>query len=531
MAVKTFAPGARCAFRFLLVAFLGLLAGCASGPSPVAAPKLVVVLIVDGLPESQVAETRDKLGPDGLRRFLDRGAWFTKAHYGHGVTLTAPGHAVVLTGAYPHRTGIIANEWRDPMTGEREYCMADASATYIGHKTSKLGGTSPKNLRVETVGDVLKRMNPGSKVVAISGKDRGAILPAGKTGTAYMYQAQTGEFASSTFYMKEHPRWVTEFHARQPANRYFHAQWMGLRMGDGQDKPGPLFYGALLTSPFADELALDFARAGVAGERLGQRGPSDILAVSLSAHDYVSHEYGPESHLAQDHLLHLDRMLEAFFRDLDAAVGKDNYLAVLTADHGFMPSPEFSRLQGRDAGRLDSTQLLARLNAELGKRFGDGRWAMAMSAQGVLFDRTLLAARHLDRAVLEQEARRILLSQEGIAAVFTRSEIESAKEDGAGLFAQVRRSWFPERSPDLFIVLKPYWMYGVAGSSGSTHGSPYDYDTHVPILFYGPAWVNAARIDARVEVVDIAPTLARMLSIPAPSASEGKPLPLEAPRQ
>src|SRR5688572_17518332 len=218
--------------RLLAVALAVLLSACTvpqtttSGDAPAGAkPRLVVFLVVDGLPQRQVVDYRDQLAPDGLARFLDRGAWFSDAHYGHAHTATAPGHAVMLTGAYPHRTGIIGNDWRDPATGSTVYCTGDPAHTYIGHKTDKLDGTSPKNLLVETVGDVLKRANPGSKVIAISGKDRGAILPAGKSGVAYMYQDDTGQFATSTYYMKEHPAWVGEFHARRPADRYFGMEW------------------------------------------------------------------------------------------------------------------------------------------------------------------------------------------------------------------------------------------------------------------------------------------------------------------
>ena len=182
-------------------------------------------MAVDGLPQWQVMAYRDQLAPDGLRRFLDRGAWFSDARYGHAFTVTGAGHAVMLTGAYPHRTGIIGNDWRDRVTGEPEYCTGDTAHTYIGHKTKPLDGTSPKNLMVETVGDLLRRADPSAKVIAISGKDRGAILPAGKTGVAYMYMDETGQFASSTFYMKQHPAWVTAFHAGKPAYKHFKPTW------------------------------------------------------------------------------------------------------------------------------------------------------------------------------------------------------------------------------------------------------------------------------------------------------------------
>jgi predicted AlkP superfamily pyrophosphatase or phosphodiesterase len=543
-------------FRFMLfTAVVALAAACAATnpvPAPVTGgkPRLVVLFVVDGLPQRQVVDYWDQLAPDGFKRFLDRGAWFTDAQYGYAYTVTAAGHATMLTGAYPHRSGIIGNEWRNPVTGETEYCAGDTSATYIGHKTNKLDGTSPRNLKVESLGDVMKRVDPRSKVIGISGKDRGAILPAGKDGVAYMYQAQTGQFASSTYYMKEHPKWVDAFNAKKPADAYFHLEWRPLlddrayarslpdgqkwyakggklpkTLGEGQDKPGPLFYGALLPTPFGDDLTLAFARAAVAGEELGRDAAPDLLIVSLSSHDYINHAYGAESRLSHDHFLYLDRALQDFLSDLDVAVGRDNYIAVLTADHGFMPAPEYSQSLGRDAGRIVAAQLLAKVNAALVKRYGEGNWALGISAQAVVLNKPLLTEKKVNVVELSEEARKVLLAEPGVAAVYTRAELEGNTRAGAPLFDLMRKSWNRELSGDLQMGLKPYWMYG--GGNMTTHGSPYPYDTNVPILLYGPPWIPPGRVDKRVEVADIAPTLAKFLRVPVPSSCEGKPLPLE----
>lgn len=534
---------------------LALLGGCATttAPAPSARPKLVVFLVIDGFPQRQVVDYRDQLAPDGFRRFLDRGTWFADAHYGHSFTVTAAGHATMLTGAYPHRTGIIGNEWRNPQTGEAEYCTGDTAYTYIGHKTNKLDGTSPKNLNVETVGDVLKRADARSKVIGISGKDRGAILPAGKTGTAYMYMSQTGEFASTTYYMKEHPGWVKAFHANKPADAYFHREWKPLlsdgayakslpdeqkwyakggklpkTMGEGMDKPGPLFYGQLLPSPYGDELALAFARAAIAGEDLGKDDAPDILSVSLSGHDYVNHAYSAESRLSHDHTLQLDRLLQSFFRDLDASIGPDNYLVVLTADHGFMPAPDYSLSLGRNAGKQSGSQTVARTNAELAKQFGEGQWVLGFSALAAVLNQPLIAEKKLDANVVAEAVRKQLVTEPGIAVAYTRAELESGSRTGAPYFDAMRKSFNRERSGDVQYVLKPYWM--MTSSSATTHGSPHEYDNHVPILMYGPKWTAAGRVDTRVEVVDIAPTLAGILGVAPPAAAEGKPLPLAGAR-
>ncbi len=539
----------------LLAACSGVPLGTATPPTAAARPKLVVFLVVDGLPQRQVLAYRDQLAPDGFARFLDRGAWYAQARYSHSFTVTAAGHATMLTGAYPHRTGIIGNDWRDPATGAMVYNTGDIAAKYIGHATKPLDGTSPRNLKVETVGDVLRRADPRAKVIAISGKDRGAILPAGKTGVAYMYMGETGQFASTTHYMAQHPAWVTDFNGRRLADRYFKTEWkpllpeaayarsvpdsqpwygtrggkLPMAMGAATDAaPTPAFYGALLRSPFGDALSLDFARAAIAGEGLGRDEATDILAVSLSGHDYVNHAWSAESRLSHDHFLHLDRMLQDFFRDLDASVGRGNYLAVLTADHGFMPAPEMAAAKGEASGRISSSQLLGRVNAGLEKKFGEGKWLLGNSAASLLLDKRLAAQKNVDLDAVADEARTLLLAEPGINTAYTRRELLSGSRAGAPFFEASRKSWHPDVSGEVQFTLKPNFMFG-SSTSIATHGSPHEYDNHVPLLFWGPSWVRAGRVDTPVEIVDIAPTLARLLGVAAPAASEGKPLPFPLP--
>ncbi|WP_349740665.1 alkaline phosphatase family protein [Roseateles cavernae] len=544
--------------RALLLSALGaaLLAGCASGPpslAPVAGkPKLIVFLVVDGLPQRQVLSYRDQLQPDGFKRFLDRGAWFANAHYGHGHTVTAAGHAVMLSGAYPQKSGIIGNEWRDRETGETVYCTGDSAHQYIGHKTAPLAGTSPKNYKVETVGDVLRGLQPESKVIGISGKDRGAILPAGHKGQAYMYMSESGQFASSTYYMAAHPAWVSGFNAAKPADAFFKKSWTPLLpesayarsvpdgqpwqssggngnqlpavIGDKHEKPGPLFYANIVPSPFGDEITLAFARAAIEGEQLGADDKTDILSVSLSSHDYINHAFGPESRLSHDHLLHLDRYLQAFFQYLDAKVGAGNYVAMLTADHGFADTPEWAKSQGKDADRINPALTLGWLNAELAKQFGEPKLARGYSAAGLLFDERAIKARGLKSADVYAAAKKLLLQVDGVADVFTLDQMQGSDTQTPYL-AAMRKSWHPDIAAPLQIVVKPNWLYSSRGG-GSSHGTPYEYDTQVPILAWGPAWVGRGEVKQRVEVADIAPTLAAILQVPAPAQSQGRPLPL-----
>ena len=539
--------------RTLLVA-LGLLLGCASveKPAPVAGgrPRLVVLFVVDGFPERQAVDYRDQLSPDGFERFFTRGAWFTNAHYRYATTETCPGHATIVTGAYPHRTGVVANQWFDPATGRNEGCSDDPSAPWIGGGGKGNEGYSPRNLRVESLGDVLLRADSHSKVISISAKPRSAVMTAGKRGTAYILQDGTGQFASTRYYMQSLPRWAVDFNAAKPADAYFGAEWRPLlaeaaysrslpderpwyapggklpkKMAAG-GAPNAAFYEEIAATPFADDLELAFARAAIAGESLGRDESPDLLVVCLSSHDLVNHEYGAESRISHDHVLQLDRLLAEFLNDLDTSVGRENYVAVLTADHGFMPAPEQSRLQGRDAGRVPIGPFMAQLQAGLVKKFGEGQWMVRWNEQGVIVNRRLAKAKGVDLDALAHEARALALAQPGVAEAYIRAEVEGRTRAGSGHFDAVALSYDRDRSPDVEIVLKPYWMWG-GGSVGTTHGSPYEYDTNVPVLFYGPNWILPGRIDTPVDVSGIAPTLAMLLKVPPPPASEGRVLPLE----
>jgi hypothetical protein len=534
-------------FGVLVLLFACLVqAAIAAGNSP----KLVVVIVVDGLPQDQVLKYRDQYGAGGFNLLLQRGAWFGNAHHAHAVTLTAPGHAAVLSGAYPYQSGIIANEWIDRNTQTAVYCTGDPAHTYIGEETKKLDGTSPANLRVTTLGDELRYRNGGqSRVFAVSGKDRGAILLAGKTGTAYMYMDKTGRFASTTYYMKEHPQWHERYYAGRPQDRWVGKSWTlalpepaySRSIADGQKwfpnyrgmgskipmtlagKPDAAYYGSVMGTPYGDELTLEFARAAIEGENLGRNPASvpDLLGVSLSTHDYINHGFGPESRESQDHMLHLDRSLAGFFRYLDKRIGFDNVLVALTADHGFLNVPEYSQSQGLPGLRIDSGKLMSDLNKQLAARFGPGTYATHLSYPTIHLDTRLIDANSLDRTEVEAAASRILTENPAIAAVYTRTQLENGALPGGRVATLVQRAWHRQLSGDLYVVQKPYAMFG---SNVATHGSPYTYDTNVPLMLFGPRWIRPGPAATYAEVVDLAPTLAYLLETRMPSASEGRVL-------
>jgi hypothetical protein len=527
----------------LLGVFFALAVRAAAGPA------LVVVIVIDGAPQEQLVKYRDLYGPGGFTRLLEGGAWFGDAHHGQAITTTAPGHAAILTGTYPYRHGIIDNEWIDRNSLAQVYCTGDTAHAYIGHDTKKLDGTSPANLRVSTVGDELKYSNNGqSKVITVSGKDRGAILLAGKRGTAYMYMDRSGSFASTTFYMKEHPRWHTQFYEGKPQERWLGQSWplllpeaaytrsvaeggqrayagMGSRFPFTlpQADKLPAYYAALMRSPFGDDATLEFVRAAIEGENLGSNpaGVADILGISLSTHDYVNHAFGPESRVSQDHLLRLDRALAGFFLYLDRRIGLDKVLIAVTSDHGFMNVPEYSAALGLGGSRFNHLKMMTDLNAHLAGRFGPGNHALPISRATLLLDPALIEKKSLNRIEVETEAARFLGSYPGLAAVFTRSQLETGAWPNQPLALQVQRAWNRDLSGDLYLVLNPNTMMG---GNAATHGSPYNYDTNVPVMLYGKTWIKPGKYPQAVSVADIAPTLAYLLEIRPPSGSEGRVL-------
>ncbi len=522
-----------------------------AAPAPFA-PKLVLVLAVDGLPAEQLQRYRGQFGQGGLRRLMDEGAVFSNAHQAHGVTVTAVGHAAILSGAYPYQHGIIGNNWIDPVSKTSVYCTDDAAHSYIGEETKPNDGTSPARLRVDTLGDQLRYASGNrAKVIAVSGKDRGAILLAGKTGTAYMYMDKTGNFASSTWYMAAHPQWVQQYQAGRPQDRYYGKTWKPLLAdaayaGDAPDALFPAtpaspnrfpfsfysdsgnidadYFNRLKTSPFLDELTLDFARAAIDGERLGgTSGVTDLLGVSLSAHDYVNHAYGPESKMSHDHLQRLDRMLADFFTYLDRKLGAGNVLVVLTADHGFPNTPEFVKAAKGDAGRVNAGALVATLNVALAAKYGHEKLAIAQSAPNFHLDYAAIDKLGVARGEVENTAAAFLRAQEGVAEVFTRSQFEANATGATRMGVLMRRAWHRELSGDLVVVTKPNWYFS-SGSTGTSHGSPYAYDTNVPLLLSGRKWIRPGYYGQYAETVDIAPTLANVLRLRPPAGSEGRVL-------
>jgi hypothetical protein len=380
-------------------------------------------------------------------------------------------------------------------------------------------GSSPHRMLQSTLGDEMKMSGRGGKVVGVSIKDRAAILPSGHMADgAYWVDGKTGNFVSSTFYFDSLPEWVTQFNAARPADKYAGKSWMGKTMAA---TPDAKFYAALDATPWGNELILQFAEKAIVAEKLGAGPKVDLLTVSFSANDYVGHSLGPDSEEVHDMALRVDKLVGDLIRAAEAQAGVGRVLVVLTADHGVSPMPEVNQKRKMPGGRFDDKNELDTVEKALTARFGTapvgGKW-IAYSSEGALF----LAEGPPKADVAEEErvAAEAIRALPHVFRVFTRTQLMNGAISGDSIGVLMRNGFNQARSGNLTVMLDPYWM---VSRNGTTHGTPFDYDTHVPVLFLG-AQVRAGRYNGNVMVNDIAPTLATMLDVETPSGNIGRVL-------
>jgi predicted AlkP superfamily pyrophosphatase or phosphodiesterase len=477
-------------------------------------PKLVVAIVIDQFRYDYLTRYRsDYRG--GFDLLLTKGAVFTNARYQHFPTVTAVGHSIFLSGAMPALSGIIANAWYDREAGMQVTSVSDPRTSLVGGLPG--AGSSPRRMLVDTVGDELKISdNSQSRVIGISLKDRAAILPAGHmANAAYWFDSKSGNFVSSTYYFDDAPAWVKEANAARPADRYAGETWMGHQM----PQPGPL-YSAIEATPYGNELVEAFAERALAAEQLGQRGVTDLLAVSFSSNDYVGHAYGPDSPEARAISVATDKLLGKLFSALDRVVGLNNVLVVLTADHGVAPVPEVNTARHMPGGRMPDGIIGKTVQESLSTKYGKFDWITASLESVIYLNRELIAVRKLDLAEVECAAAEALREVPHVFRVYTGVQLAEgqALEDSVGRMAM--NGYFPRRGADLEVLTDPYWIFG---SGGTTHGLPFGYDTHVPVIFLGPG-IRPGEYDNNIAPNDIAPTLATILHVETPSGSVGRVL-------
>lgn len=499
-----------------------------TSPPPEPTIRLVLLIAVDQMRFDYLTRFRGEFR-QGLERLLTTGAVFTNAYLDHYPTVTAVGHATMLTGATPAVSGIIGNDWYDRELGASVTSVSDADTQALGGTPG--AGASPHRLLVSTVGDELKASAsaPGAtrpRVFGLSLKDRSAILPAGhRADGAFWFDTATGSFESSTWYGTALPAWVAEFNAGRPADAFAGRTWDFAGGPDGKGRalpaqPGKALYSAVYGSPFGNDLLVALAERALTAERLGQRGVTDLLTVSLSSNDSVGHTYGPDSPEVHAITVATDAALGRLFAKVDALVGLDRTLVVLTADHGVSPVPEVLAEAKMPGGRMTSASLFGPIEKALVERFGAGKWILATAGSSPYLNHALIADQELDAADVRRVAAAAAAAVPHVARVYTRDQILRGDVPLDTIGRRVLRSYSAERSGDLEIILDPYW---IRSGSGTTHGTPYVYDAHVPIVFMGPG-IRAGQYHQTVAVNDIAPTVATLIGVQIPSGSDGRVL-------
>ena len=504
-------------------------------------PRLVVGIVVDQMRYDYLYRYYDKYKNGGFKRMLREGFNCRDHHYHYANTSTGPGHASVYTGSAPAIHGIIANDWYVPALNKSINCVDDSTVSGVGTKEAGVG--SPRNLLVTTVTDQLRIANNfRSKTISIALKDRSAVLPGGHTSNgSYWYDGIAGNWVTSTFYMAQLPDWVKSFNDRKLPFQYLSKGWKPLLpLADYQESTSddkayeeglegnekPAFPYKLVTSdldmvgstPWGNTLTKEMAIAAIQAEKLGKGAFTDFLALSFSAPDGVGHMFGPNSIEQQDLYLRLDSEFADLFDFLDKWTGKGNYTVFLTADHGVMDVPEFLTSNKIPSGRYNSGDVQKKIKERLSKEFGGEHFIKAISSWQIYLDKKQMLKKNVSIDAVQNVIRELIQELPEVANVINLHKLhqESLTEYHKQLYLN---DFNAKRSGDLLIVFQPGWIG--RGKYGTTHGTPYNYDTHVPFLLFG--WgIKPGETFDRTHISDIAPTISALLHILPPSGSIGK---------
>jgi len=562
--------------KTLLLLMTAALAGTAFGQKkgkPLERPKLVVGIVVDQMRYDYLYRYWNKFSSGGFRRLLGEGFSYENTHYNYVPTYTGPGHASIYTGTTPAIHGIVGNNWWVREEGKGTYVTEDKSVQTVGGSVAA-GQMSPRHMLTSTITDELRlATNFQAKVIGLSMKDRGSILPAGHAANgAYWYDGTNGAFITSSFYQAALPEWVVQFNKRNLPQQYLSkpwetllpiaqytestaddVPWEGAYKGEAKpvfphdlpalsatppvqvasamkaagEKPPvatPANLDLIRATPFGNSLTADFAIEAVRAEQMGQRGITDFLAVSFSSTDYVGHQFGPNAIETEDTYLRLDQDLARFLTYLDKTVGKGQVLVFLSADHGAAHSPDFLRDKKIPAGSVGPSLMRDSLQHELVRRHGAGNWVLTYENQQVYLNRPLIAQKKLDLHSFQSEVADIMIRFAGVTRAISAEDVQKSHWE-SGMLMYLENGYYPKRSGDVMIVLEPGWLesYSYPVNKGTTHGSPSAYDTHVPLLFWG--WhIRHGESYGPAKITDIAATLARFLHIQEPDGCTGSPL-------
>jgi predicted AlkP superfamily pyrophosphatase or phosphodiesterase len=535
--LKKYAPRKILILVFLLFAFTNAFAS--------QKPKFIVGIVVDQMTNDYLTRFYKKFSEKGFKRFLNGGFYFKNSTYEYVPTLTAPGHTCIYTGSVPSLTGIIANEWYDRENNKIVYCADDKSVTAVGTHTNK-EKYSPKNLKASTITDEFLKANPNSRVISISGKNRGAVFAGGHLGKSFWYDDVSGNFITSTYYMNELPEWLKKFNERKLTEQYLSGQWNTLypieTYTESTEDNVPwesLFKGIkqpvfpydlpslreknkelIEYTPYGNEILKEAVLSCLEDEKLGKSNTQDFLCVSFSSTDRVGHHFGPNSIEIEDVYLRLDKDLEEIFNYIEKNIGFENIIMFLSSDHGVVSAAGYLNSIGVEAGNIKTKELQDSLEIHLAKKYGENDWVIWIQNLQVYLNHKEIKNKNISLEEIQNDAAEYLRTYTSMKEVYTSEGIDKGIYDTKNS-KLIKSGYIKEISGDVFMVLDSNHVWNM--STGTTHGTVYKYDRNVPLLWYG-AGIKHGESDEYNSQCDIAVTLADILNIPKPDKSIGKSL-------
>jgi len=505
-------------------------------------PKLVIAIVVEELKYDQLEKLRDKLNENGIKRLINEGTYFKNASYQYMLTQSAPGHATISTGAEPSFHGITSDDWYVPLKNELINCTKDLTVNSVGGSFES-GLHSPVNLLVSTFSDELQMStNRKSKVFGV-----GLRFMAGHAANAaYWFDNTTGTWMSSTYYTTSLPAWVNDFNAMKFSDTYLNSVWTPLKpasyyvdcLPDSNDFEAGFNnvnyfpydlkklrakndYSLLRETPFGNSLTANFAIRLLQNEQLGKHDVTDYLSICFSATDYIGHRFGPSSVEMGDAILRLDEDIKNLLTYVNDSIGKKNVLIYFTAAHGISEIPTVLEKNRIPSGYFKQNQALQLLRSYLNAVYGEGNWVKGYSEKQIFLNRTLIEDARLSLDDVQKKVARFLVQFTGVEAAYPYSAFE-ANDFGNGNLKRIINNFSPQRSGDVIVILNPGWV-DQATDYVTNHNSPYEYDSHVPLIWYG--WtVNRATVTRQVNMTDIAATLSTLCKVPYPNACTGEPM-------
>jgi predicted AlkP superfamily pyrophosphatase or phosphodiesterase len=518
-----------------------------------ASPKLVVGIVIDQMCYEYLYRYQSKFSKGGFLKLMNNGTHCRNTHYNYVPTFTGPGHASIYTGTTPNNHGIVANDWFDRNTGNTENCVRDSNVFGVGTNSEEVK-CSPNSLKANTITDQLKLTYPSAKVISMSIKDRGAILPGGHLSDgSYWFDYSSGKFVTSSFFKKELPFWVNNFNNKEFPNSYLNQTWNTLlnieeyKESGPDDSPyeevlkgkkSPTFpydlkelcegkpnYYLFSHTPFANTYLTDFAIESIYNEMLGQDNQADFLTISYSTPDIAGHSFGPYSVELEDIYLRLDLEISKLIKELENRVGKGQFTLFLTADHAVVPVPQYLVDNKLPGGYVFLQNNLINLNDEVKNQFGSDL-ILAVENNNIYLDHQTIDLLKIDKDELENFISTKVLDWEGVKYVFTSSELTSTSSDN-GWRDMIRLGYDKNKSGDLIFMLEPGFLPKSNDSEkarkGTSHGSAFNYDTHVPLIWYGKG-IKKQELFRRINIIDITPTLTHLLFLQNSNSSTGDPI-------